>query len=178
MKRKLARKRAQGYEGWDELTSHEIAQRLIGHCLKGDPVDIANFCVFLAEAELTKAERRRALRKLHHALLARFPHPGFRLACRQSPLISNAHRRRFFPNFSPPPTQQLKLNRERGSQWGFRSDNRHADLSLWHSRPRLCLRAKIFRFRAAPNSAKITTPNPSMTWPRVLLPNHRVMTGE
>lgn len=50
MKAKLARKRDQGYGGWDDPeqchTSY-LASLLIDHLRKGDPVDIANFAMML-----------------------------------------------------------------------------------------------------------------------------------
>lgn len=48
MKEKLAKKRAQGYGGWsDDCTVEHLADLLIDHVPKGDPVDIANFCMMV-----------------------------------------------------------------------------------------------------------------------------------
>lgn len=50
MKAKLAKQRARGYGGWDtpECTQQRLSDMLRGHVDKGDPVDVANFCAFLA----------------------------------------------------------------------------------------------------------------------------------
>ena len=50
MKAKLAKQRAKGYGGWDtpEFTQHRLSDMLREHVEKGDPVDVANFCAFLA----------------------------------------------------------------------------------------------------------------------------------
>lgn len=50
MKAKLAKQRARGYGGWDtpEFTQQRLSDMLRGHVDKGDPVDVANFCAFLA----------------------------------------------------------------------------------------------------------------------------------
>ena len=48
MKGKLAKKREQGRTGWQELTASEISLMLREHVEKGDPVDVANFCMMLA----------------------------------------------------------------------------------------------------------------------------------
>ena len=48
MKAKLAKKRAQGFGGWnDDCTQGRLSELLRGHVDKGDPVDVANFCAFL-----------------------------------------------------------------------------------------------------------------------------------
>ena len=48
MKAKLAKKRAQGYGGWDtDCTQQRLSDLLRKHVDKGDPVDVANFCAFL-----------------------------------------------------------------------------------------------------------------------------------
>ena len=50
MKAKLAQKRAEGRGGWDrkdECTEHDLNVMLYEHLLKGDPVDVANFCMML-----------------------------------------------------------------------------------------------------------------------------------
>lgn len=50
MKAKLAKQRAKGYSGWDtpECTQQHLSDMLRAHVDKGDPVDVANFCAFLA----------------------------------------------------------------------------------------------------------------------------------
>lgn len=50
MKVKLAKQRAKGYGGWDtpEFTQQRLSDMLREHVDKGDPVDVANFCAFLA----------------------------------------------------------------------------------------------------------------------------------
>lgn len=51
MKAKLAQKRAEGYGGWDEkevCDQDHLSHLLRNHVVKGDPVDVANFCAFLS----------------------------------------------------------------------------------------------------------------------------------
>ena len=47
MKSKLAKKREQGYHGWETCKHGDLVQLLINHVDKGDPIDVANFCAFL-----------------------------------------------------------------------------------------------------------------------------------
>jgi hypothetical protein len=50
MKLKLARAREKGRGGWDEETpgmQRHLSNLLRAHVEKGDPVDVANFCMFL-----------------------------------------------------------------------------------------------------------------------------------
>ena len=47
MKSKLAKKREQGYKGWETCKHGDLVQLLINHVDKGDPIDVANFCAFL-----------------------------------------------------------------------------------------------------------------------------------
>lgn len=47
MKEKLAQARAKGRSGWQNLTSEELSRMLREHVEKGDPLDVANFCMFL-----------------------------------------------------------------------------------------------------------------------------------
>ena len=47
MKKKLAKKREQGYHGWETCKHGDLVQLLINHVDKGDPIDVANFCAFL-----------------------------------------------------------------------------------------------------------------------------------
>ncbi len=50
MREKLQKKREQGYSGWDdpEKCSTELLSNLLReHVEKGDPVDVANFCMML-----------------------------------------------------------------------------------------------------------------------------------
>ena len=65
MKAKLGRKFCEGKEGWsaeDDPTwcVKHIRDRLIEHCHKGDPIDVANFALFLwyHERRRAKAEVR------------------------------------------------------------------------------------------------------------------------
>lgn len=50
MKEKLAKKRAKGFSGWDTtaVSQARMTKMLREHVDKGDPVDVANFCAFLA----------------------------------------------------------------------------------------------------------------------------------
>lgn len=50
MKAKLAQKRAEGRGGWEDKTQcsqDDLSLMLRGHVSKGDPVDVANFCMML-----------------------------------------------------------------------------------------------------------------------------------
>lgn len=47
MKEKLAQARAKGRSGWQNLPSEELSRMLREHVEKGDPLDVANFCMFL-----------------------------------------------------------------------------------------------------------------------------------
>jgi hypothetical protein len=50
MRTKLAQKRRQGRGGWwdsSECTVHELARQMIAVIEKGDPVDVANYCMML-----------------------------------------------------------------------------------------------------------------------------------
>ena len=60
MKNKLAKKREQGYHGWETCKHGDLVQLLINHVDKGDPIDVANFCAFLfARGEsLTRGDAR------------------------------------------------------------------------------------------------------------------------
>lgn len=54
MRLKLARKRGEGYGGWDDpesCTVRHLADLLVKHIEKGDPVDVANFAMMLAHRE-------------------------------------------------------------------------------------------------------------------------------
>lgn len=70
MKRKLALKREQGRGGWDdpkECSIDYLAQLLFDHLNKGDPVDIANFCMMIQERGSTSA--------IHEAYVKHFTQP-------------------------------------------------------------------------------------------------------
>jgi hypothetical protein len=58
MKAKLADKRDQGYYGWwdtKECTTSFLQDALIGHVIKGDPIDVGNFSMFLfSRSETTR----------------------------------------------------------------------------------------------------------------------------
>lgn len=47
MKRKLADSRAKGRSGWKTCKADHLSHMLREHCDKGDPRDVANFCMFL-----------------------------------------------------------------------------------------------------------------------------------
>lgn len=47
MKDKLAQKRKEGRGGWQDMSADELSAMLHNHVLKGDPVDVANFCMML-----------------------------------------------------------------------------------------------------------------------------------
>lgn len=48
MKAKLAKKRAEGFSGWnDECRVEFLSRKLREHVEKGDPIDVANFCMML-----------------------------------------------------------------------------------------------------------------------------------
>jgi hypothetical protein len=47
MKRKLAEKREEGYGGWRSASARQLSLQLIMHLERGDPIDIANFALFL-----------------------------------------------------------------------------------------------------------------------------------
>lgn len=47
MKDKLAQARAKGRTGWQQCCKEELSQMLREHVEKGDPRDVANFCMFL-----------------------------------------------------------------------------------------------------------------------------------
>lgn len=50
MKEKLARSRAKGRGGWDnpaECSVEYLSELLHEHVLKGDPIDVANFCMMI-----------------------------------------------------------------------------------------------------------------------------------
>lgn len=48
MKEKLAKQRAKAYGGWDtDCTQERLSRMLREHVIKGDPIDVANFCAFL-----------------------------------------------------------------------------------------------------------------------------------
>ena len=47
MKEKLAQARAKGRSGWQTCNKYELSSMLRAHVDKGDPRDVANFCMFL-----------------------------------------------------------------------------------------------------------------------------------
>lgn len=51
MKEKLAKARAKGRGGWQSCPPKELSRMLREHVEKGDPVDVANFCMFLWSLE-------------------------------------------------------------------------------------------------------------------------------
>lgn len=63
MKIKLARKRDEGYGGWETCSTDRLAELLIDHLKKGDPIDVANFAMMLfhGEREMVGNGPKRAL---------------------------------------------------------------------------------------------------------------------
>ena len=62
MRKKLAKKRNDGRSGWQECDPGDLAYMLVEHIAKGDPVDIANFAMFLGLLGKPRSDIRRALR--------------------------------------------------------------------------------------------------------------------
>lgn len=50
MKDKLAKKRAEGRGGWEDCPGEMLSKMLVDHVEKGDPVDVANFCMMLHQS--------------------------------------------------------------------------------------------------------------------------------
>ncbi|GEM_PF-6082809 len=48
MKEKLAKKRTEGRRGWMDMSADDLSVMLRQHVDKGDPVDVANLCMFLS----------------------------------------------------------------------------------------------------------------------------------
>ena len=51
MKAKLAKKREQGRGGWETAKPEYLSKLLLDHIAKGDPIDVANFCMMLCSME-------------------------------------------------------------------------------------------------------------------------------
>lgn len=47
MKKKLRLARSKGRSGWENLSKDQLSAMLREHVEKGDPRDVANFCMFL-----------------------------------------------------------------------------------------------------------------------------------
>ena len=65
MKQKLAKKRAQGYSGWNDPRACRVSRLkklLHEHIAKGDPVDIANFCMMIWNRKNPSAYSKRSHR--------------------------------------------------------------------------------------------------------------------
>jgi hypothetical protein len=61
MKRKLAKKRAEGYGGWQdpsECTTAFLSDLLVNHVGKGDPIDVGNFAMMIHQRGATIANDR------------------------------------------------------------------------------------------------------------------------
>lgn len=77
MKEKLAQARAKGRGGWEECAPADLSAMLYEHVAKGDPRDVANFCMFI----------------WHHGqpitphLLAHLEEPLFQV-CQRNPLLA------------------------------------------------------------------------------------------
>ena len=64
MKAKMAKQRAKGYSGWDDKAScptERLQKMLAEHVVKGDPVDVANFAMMLAERGESTAQPKQVL---------------------------------------------------------------------------------------------------------------------
>ena len=69
MKIKLAKKREEGYGGWQDADFDRLANLLVGHIAKGDPVDVANFAGMLYV--LTEAVGREHMREVLASALSK-----------------------------------------------------------------------------------------------------------
>jgi len=47
MKEKLAKARENGRNGWQDISAEELSCRVANCVLKGNPIDVANYCMFL-----------------------------------------------------------------------------------------------------------------------------------
>lgn len=47
MKQKMCISRDKGRSGWETASAETLSRMLIEHIVKGDPVDVANFCMML-----------------------------------------------------------------------------------------------------------------------------------
>lgn len=77
MSRKLAKTRAKGRAGWQDLnavTDDVLAKQLVDCVAKGDPVDIANYCMFLHQRDpnIAQVVIRQAL--VNHVVTEIVPH--------------------------------------------------------------------------------------------------------
>jgi hypothetical protein len=64
MKEKMAKSRAKGRSGWDDplqCSGGDLASMLVQHIKKGDPVDVANFCMMLHQRGISGYEMQAAL---------------------------------------------------------------------------------------------------------------------
>lgn len=62
MKEKLAKKREQGYSGWNHpsyCSMDRLKLLLADHVTKGDPVDISNFCMMIWNRQNPTAYRKK-----------------------------------------------------------------------------------------------------------------------
>lgn len=73
MLRKLDASAAKGRTGWQQCSHADLSRMLREHVEKGDPVDVANFCMFLDALGFGIAPAA----QLHGDLLARFPEINF-----------------------------------------------------------------------------------------------------
>lgn len=94
MKAKLAKKRSEGYSGWQSAQSSHLSQLLRNHVEKGDPVDVANFAMMLHQnkqsIEKKQTSESDAVREMailaEKAPLQPPPGPGPRIFCVSMPL--------------------------------------------------------------------------------------------
>jgi len=64
MRAKMAKSRAKGRSGWEnplQCSGHDLAAMLVQHVEKGDPVDVANFCMMLHQRGIAGHEIHTAL---------------------------------------------------------------------------------------------------------------------
>jgi hypothetical protein len=62
---KLDKKRAEGRTGWWDASAEDLSKMLISHVFKGDPVDVANFCMMLHYKQQAIINPLTAPAKLH-----------------------------------------------------------------------------------------------------------------
>jgi hypothetical protein len=48
---KLHRAKEKGREGWQNMSAEELTRGLMEHLLKGDPIDVANYAMFLHQTD-------------------------------------------------------------------------------------------------------------------------------
>lgn len=84
---KLAKKRDEGRSGWDdpqECTLGMLAEMLVSHLAKGDPVDIANFCMMVWTRGETDEDHAPAVQAIRDAALSNLSHRAEEEAARDA----------------------------------------------------------------------------------------------